>query len=264
MKVVAYAKAVPLPLLAKLPPLRFVEAYFDVPPRSLRADVYASWFCEEPVPGWRAYAGATRIINLRRDVAVIFGDVKKKTRYEVNRAETKDDIETTASIAPADEELSSFVSYYNAFARSKDVPPIRAQVVRALRDAGMLALTTARGEDGSMLAAHAYVVAGGRARLTHSASLFRLEAGAGDRARLGRANRLLHWHDLVHFRESGFEIYDFGGWYQGDKNESLLQINSFKGEFGGDVVSEWSSFASGSFLGALYVGLRHLKLRASS
>jgi hypothetical protein len=66
-----------------------------------------------------------------------------------------------------------------------------------------------------------------RARLTHSASLFRIEADSAERNRIGRVNRLLHWDDMVRFQELGMRTYDLGGWYTGSRNEALLRINAF-------------------------------------
>src|SRR2546421_491953 len=139
----------------------------------------------------------------------------------------------------------------DAFAASKGVPPIRRSQLDAMASAGKLVISAAVGGEGDVLAMHAYFFEKDRARLTHSASLFRLQADSAQRNRIGRVNRLLHWDDIMQFRELGSSMYDMGGWYTGNRNQALLRINSFKREFGGSVVNEWDVFRAGSIRGWL-------------
>ena len=149
-------------------------------------------------------------------------------------------------------------TYYDNFASTKNVPPIRRDQITAMARAGKLVISAAQDEGGGFLAAHAYVLGQDRARLTHSASMFRVEAASADRNRIGRVNRLLHWDDMVRFRESGVKAYDMGGWYTGTRDQALLQINAFKQDFGGSVVHEWDIFRPGSARGWLYLRGRNL------
>jgi hypothetical protein len=59
-------------------------------------------------------------------------------------------------------------------------------------------------------------------------------------AYISKANRLHHWLDVLRFRDEGFAIYDFGGWYAGRENEELLRINRFKESFGGVLVPQYN------------------------
>jgi hypothetical protein len=68
----------------------------------------------------------------------------------------------------------------------------------------------------------------------------------------------------VGFRSLGLALYDLGGWYAGTSNSTLLQLNSFKEQFGGEVVMEWNSYSSHSTVGWLYLAARDLKLRAAT
>ena len=47
-------------------------------------------------------------------------------------------------------------------------------------------------------------------RLLYSASHFRATSDSGERNRIGRANRLLHWHEIITLKDLGFELYDLG------------------------------------------------------
>jgi hypothetical protein len=259
---VKYEKRVELPLRIRSPAVSVVECYFEPSHLAEHADVLACLFQPVPVPGWRSYEGSTRLIDLNSDLDSIFAGFTKSTRYEINRAGKRDGVETSLSPRPTDIELDDFMNYYDEFAATKGVPRIHRAQLQALASAKKLALSVARGVEGSDLAAHAYLVSHGRARLTHSASLFRMEEDAAARARTGRANRLLHWNDLTAFRSMGAAWYDFGGWYLGSSNEALVKINAFKAAFGGEIVKEWNCLRAGSRFGSLYLALRDLKIRA--
>jgi lipid II:glycine glycyltransferase (peptidoglycan interpeptide bridge formation enzyme) len=54
---------------------------------------------------------------------------------------------------------------------------------------------------------------------------------------VGPCNRLLHWHELRHYKAEGFGIYDFGG-CDLDKESSHYSNSQFKLSFGGEVAEE--------------------------
>ena len=225
-----------------------------------KADVVACLFQDEALPNWKSYESATRLIDLTSDLDSLFKSFTKRTRYEINRASQRDGTAASTPHAPQGTDLGEFMDYYDRFASSKGVARIQRDQFGALASAGMIAVSTARSTDGSVLAAHAYLLTPSRARLTHSASLFRGEESSAVRAQVGRANRFLHWNDLTAFRTMGVSWYDLGGWYEGSRNAALLNVNAFKREFGGQVVKEWNSFQHGSLLGSTYLGLRDLML----
>jgi hypothetical protein len=63
--------------------------------------------------------------------------------------------------------------------------------------------------DGNVVCSHLYIAdrAVGRAHLIRSASLFR-ETRHAERQKIGRANRLLHFHDILLFQQRGLGLYD--------------------------------------------------------
>jgi hypothetical protein len=87
---------------------------------------------------------------------------------------------------------------------------------------------------GRSVAAHVVMPARRRAQLQLTATAER-EAGA-DRD-VGRLNRLLHWHELRHYRERGLAEYDFGGVVL-DPAHALAGATRFKRSFGGELVTE--------------------------
>jgi len=75
----------------------------------------------------------------------------------------------------------------------------------------------------------------GRARLLLSGSADRaLEQFRGI---VGPANRLLHWHEILHYQQAGYQFYDLGG-CDVDPHAPEYPITQFKLSFGATVVAE--------------------------
>jgi hypothetical protein len=129
----------------------------------------------------------------------------------------------------------------------------------ALAKADALDLSRVRMESGKVLVWHAHLWTPSRARLLHSASLYRESDDTGFRNLIGRANRWLHWRDMLRYKAQGITAYDWGGWYAGDENEELLRINRFKDEWGGRVAHEFHCALPGSPRGRLVLAARRLR-----
>jgi hypothetical protein len=255
---IAYLKRAQLPVTSVRVPVRVAEFYFDLVTPQGEADVMVGRCLQEAAPGWLAYRCSTRIIDLTQAPKVLFSMCAKNNRYKIERARRGDGVEIDFTVAPAEDRVSEFIRYYDAFADTKDVAPVQRAQFDAITRSGKLVIAAARDSAGAILAARAYVLGQTRARLMYSASLFRLQAESSARNRIGRANRLLHWEDIIRFRDLGVLSYDMGGWYTGHGNQALLRINSFKQEFGGKVVEEWDVFRPRSARGWLYVRGRDL------
>jgi hypothetical protein len=259
---IVYLKSRALPIVPMRVMVRVAEFYFSFMPPGEGCDVYAGLCLKAPRSGWSSHRRSTRIVDLKQPQEDVFKAFSKSNRYKISRADRSDGVETGFLLGSDEGRLLEFAEYYDGFAATKNVPPLRRDQFMAMARAGKLAISTARNEGGGLLAAHAYLVEQGRARLTHSASMFRLEADSADRNRLGRVNRLLHRDDMIRFREVGVTTYDMGGWYTGDRNQAQLRINDFKQDFGGSVVDEWDIFRPGSARGWLYLSGRKLVANA--
>jgi len=92
-----------------------------------------------------------------------------------------------------------------------------------------------------------------RAKLLFSATVDRSDERF--RPVVGPCNRLLHWHELRHYKAKGFHYYDFGG-CDLDKAAPDYPITQFKLSFGGEVVAEPTLFlAKNPAVRALFRGL---------
>ena len=91
----------------------------------------------------------------------------------------------------------------------------------------------------------------GRVRLLYSASHFRARSDSGERNKIGRANRLLHWHEIVTLKDLGFGLYDLGGIPLDSSDQEKNDIARFKLEFGGEMLIEYNGVLPTNVVGKL-------------
>jgi hypothetical protein len=238
---------------------RLAEVFFDEEPDDADADVIEHFQRSRPIPGARSKDFYTIHIDLTRDAQALFADLSKTCRYKVRRAE-RDELKEEAFISAHDEIVDDFIAFFDRFASGKGLPPAPAERLHTLAEAGVLDLSTVTRDDDTLVW-HAYLRAGNRARLLHSASTFREYNDTAIRNMIGRANRYLHWHDLLRYKDAGVPLFDFGGWYNGRDDDELLRINAFKEEFGGRVVSEFHCAVPASVRGRMVLFARRLRNR---
>ena len=134
--------------------------------------------------------------------------------------------------------------------------------LQALGGSSALLLSSVSDADGNVLAAHAYVKdsSSGRVRLLYSASHFRASSDSGERNAIGRANRLLHWHEILTLKELGIELDHLGGIPLDSADQEKNDIARFKLEFGGKMLVEYNGVLPTNVVGKMLVPLarRHL------
>jgi len=207
------------------------------------------WYSDKPTPwhclttiykqsdyhkslfGFKKELFHTKIIDLTGHISDIQNAFDKNTNYEIRRA-LKDGITTSFG-----GDIDSFLLFYNKFSETKKLPKLKYQNLKGYKSN---LLITKASYDHVDIVMHSYVIDTNskRARLLHSASLFRNEDGTNVRAIIGRANRLLHFKDIEYFKEMGFETYDLGGYSIDVQNDTMVKINQFKSSFGGQLKKE--------------------------
>lgn len=197
----------------------------------------------------------TILIDLAKDNETLWGELDKTTKHQINRCQKQDPVESFTFLGVGDknsEALKFYIDFFNVFAQSKGRGLIEYSDLAPFFESGTFVIRGARErESGTMLTMHAYVVCNGRARLHQSCSHFRNASEADFINMVGRSNRLLHWDDILYFKGTGCAIYDLGGWYGGQEDQSKLAINRFKEGFGGEKTPEYTCIKAVSPFGAL-------------
>ncbi|MDR2210657.1 MAG: hypothetical protein LBO65_04210 [Spirochaetaceae bacterium] len=192
----------------------------------------------------------TLVTDLSKPQEELFSRIHKNTRYEINRAQGRDGIDCFTFFEPQEQhgeagmdkenkrKLLQYVEFFNGFAASKRRTPVDPGEFDQFCSAGALYIRCAA-KDSQPVVMHAYIVSDGIARLHQSASHFRDREDQESRNLTGRANRLLHWDDMLYFKNRGILFYDYGGVYGGHTDREKLAIAQFKLAFGGVKKREY-------------------------
>jgi hypothetical protein len=205
----------------------------DDRPRALAALGFTSYhLCRTTgrIPGFVRLRSATREIDLRQTEEQLLAGCCPKTIYEIKRARREG---IAFELVQDPDEI---VEGHNQFTTSEGARPITRASLDCYGDALVITKSVLVGET---LALHSYIAdrAAKRARNLHSISMLRQSSAPERRALNGRANRFLHFHGMLHFKEQGFIVYDLGGHAVDTDDPKLLAINRFKAEFGGELVA---------------------------
>ncbi|MBI5425345.1 MAG: GNAT family N-acetyltransferase [Opitutae bacterium] len=243
----------------RLKGLRIREIYFaaDLPVREQGCDILQLVQCAVP-PGPQAIRFHSSIVNIDREEEALLAGLSKNCRYEVRRAQDKDGLECEVLERPDETALAVFRAAFSEFARTTGIAPANNEKLVALHAAAALTLSTVRRE-GAILAQHVYLHDARRTRLLYSHSAARGSDDSARRALIGRANRLLHWRDMLAFKARGFEAYDLGGIAH---TAELAGIDRFKMEFGGEPTMEWNGFVGAGPLGQFALAARTAAIKA--
>ena len=209
--------------------------------------------------GWQEYH--TCMNDLTRSEEEMLAAVNKAVRYQFRRSE-KDQLEirfyTKTDIAQSPELMDTFAKIYERMYQSKgsDTKLNVSAVQKYLEADGIL--FSAVWHEGEMLVFHSYICDATDARLLHSASCFREESA--DQSMIGRANKRLHWEDILYFKKKGLIRYDWGGISDFDNPNG---IDEFKLKFGGDKITYYNVFAGNTLFGKLAVTAMKLLKRVN-
>ncbi len=169
--------------------------------------------------------------NLLESPETIFSKFHSTIKNNIRQAE-KENI--TCSY---EDNFDAFISFYNEFAKNRKLPSLTIERLNEMKHC--LEISFAVYQD-QKVAAHSYLVDKeiGIISLMHSATI-RFD-NEFDKNLAGRINKLLHYKDMLYYKEKGFKIYDFGGYAHQTKDKGLSGINDFKISFGGEKVASTS------------------------
>jgi len=227
--------------------------YDEEPQRDCGVDIVLYRQREAPVAGAKVVPFLSMVTDLSAANEEIAGRFGKDCRYKIRRAETRDGLRME-HIADPRAKLDEFCAFYDAFAAEKSIWLSDRRWLAAACDACQLVLASVS-RDGEALAWHAYLVCAKAAWLQYTASAFR-NRDSDHRALVGRANRWLHWKEMLRFKDSGIERYDWGGLFEDETDPGNAGINRFKRDFGGREVRTYDCTLPVTIRGRVWLALR--------
>lgn len=153
--------------------------------------------------------------------------------------------------------LDEFNRAYQQMYRQKELKVTSViENLHALRKGGALSLSVAELE-GKIVAYHVYVLGDSTARLLYSVSVFRELESKTMRSAIGRANRFLHYKDMIAFKLMKIDTYDWGGY---SVNPLLSSINRFKAGFRGVQMPRYYATTTTNIFAAIIYNV-NMKMR---
>jgi hypothetical protein len=217
---------------------RNLELWFDEPESDGNYDVVVRFRSLKQGTRGKSVDFYNLHVDLSKETEDIFNKFARNTRAQIKKSLSQDEFSVQFLDKPNKSELMEFANFYNSFADSRKFPKIYMPRLLGYLDSDTFSLS-AISHKGKVLTWHSNMHFGHRIGLMQSVSHFRMEDE--DRRRLiGRANRRLHWEEMLYFKALGYQVYDFGGWYEGTTDLQKLSINRFKEEFGGKKVREFT------------------------
>ena len=237
------------------------EVWFDDEPGETQSvDLLIYSRRSKPVPGTKVRVAHTYLIDLTQSVEQLEANLNKETAYKIRRAE-RDKVKCERLDPKNPRVVDEFEQMYNVFAKIKGLQPLHRGRMESLAAASLVDLSAARNAEGKILVYHANYYDGRRASGMELPSLFRTLSDSAERNSIGRANRLLNWHDILSYKADGLEAFDFGGWYVGT-NPEMLNINEVKRGYGGQVIREYDCEQVLTFKGRMMMAAAAMLNRA--
>lgn len=193
--------------------------------------------------------GQTFVNDLLKSVDSLCGEISKNCLYEIKRAKREGYnvlVLSGGEILEQERLLRRVANQHSHMFKQKGLKAKdEYPTMYAAAQANMLTVSVCNTVEGKECVYHAYITGEGRARLLHSISLYRDANNSEERNAIGRANRLLHFEDMVWFKGHGYSMYDWGGYSAG----KLRGIDEFKASFGGRLENRITAVFSTSIIG---------------
>jgi hypothetical protein len=236
------------------------EVWFDTEPQDIPGvDIRHYYQRSQPIAGIQFNEFYTMLLDLTQDQNTIWQNLSKTNKYKIRRAIEKDQLsyQYWDSNTINAEVLRQFFDFYDQFSVAQGLKKLQRSRILSFVKSGILDLSVVRQTNGSPLVWHAHCHVNQRSCFFYSASI-KNSADSAYQSLLGRANRYHHWQDILRFQSTGSLLYDFGGWYAGNTDQKLLNINQFKAEFKGEIIRNFVGYQGRSLKGKLGIYLHQL------
>ncbi|NTW70841.1 MAG: hypothetical protein HGA49_01190 [Eubacteriaceae bacterium] len=173
----------------------------------------------------------TFITDLTKSEEALWNNIHKSCQQQIRKAQ-REGISTTMAFSESltADSIREFVFSHHLFLEEKKLPSSKneTEYLTLLWESGNLAISKALWGD-KILACHVTIYDSEVARGLFSVSHYRSDPCV-NKNMVGRANRLLHYTDMLSFKNHGGKIYDWGGI---SDREEIRNITDFKSRFGG-------------------------------
>ncbi|MBI2966896.1 MAG: hypothetical protein HYY40_03660 [Bacteroidetes bacterium] len=189
----------------------------------------------------------TTQIDLFKAESELLKAIHPRLRYDIRLAEKKK-MEFVAIADPTETECVEITNHFNLFIKSKPITPMAKRWLLSVRKSGKLFITKIKFNNENVVT-HIFIINGNVVLNTQSFinPFFTIDDI------LKFANKLLHWKDIMYFKEMGFRYYNFG-----PVSDQLKGITQFKTNFGGGEEEYYRYIIANPFIFSLVTMLKKL------
>lgn len=226
-----------------------------------KGDIHAYFQQPEPIITKKRFTIHRQSLHLCIDLCkseeMLLKEMGRTTRYKIRRAK-RDNVTITYIEKPNIDDAKTFARFYNNFAKTKGIETCKLEKLTALMDNNMLVMSYVSHEDGRILSYSATIANNGTAIGLYGASArFKYKDISGQF--ISRANRYLHWCEMIYFKQLGYHTFDLMGLTMDEKNTDHQKVNEYKRSFGGEEIVQYQSFIPQNILGVCFIlVLKHL------
>ena len=184
----------------------------------------------------------SNIIDLKNSKEFIKSNFRKSLINEINQAEKKFNFDIIYDYSPDEHSINSFINFFNNFAKNKNINFADKSKLQRLK--GNIVFSKALMRN-NILVWHVYIFDDFKFRLLYSSN--NVSCDNEFRKIIVRANKLLHFKDIIYAKEKKFKVYDFGGI---SNNEGKLNgVDEFKLGFSKQLECTYNFTFANSFKG---------------
>lgn len=177
----------------------------------------------------------TVVNDLTLDPNLILKNINRQTRNAIRQARNYG-IQCRMGM-----QLDRFIKFYNQFANTIRIVPSRLDELESIGSSLFISYSSL---NGTICCAHSYLVDRKNKRVTlYQSASARYFSLVYEPKIIGIANKLLHYEDILFFKSLGFEIYDFGGYFEYLNGNNKRGLNEFKLLFGGTISNQFQYFS---------------------
>ena len=181
----------------------------------------------------------TLLIDLSLSEEAIRQGIYHRTFSEINSFINNQHFEYELKLGLSENELNGYIKMFDTFADYKKIRKAERFRLKAYNNSGILAVSYIK-QQGEFIFINFYRATKQRATNLYSFHLKHVLNNKFNNSHIGRAHRALHWLDILEFKKANASFYDFCGWYNGEEDKELLNINKFKEQFTQHKVKEYS------------------------
>lgn len=206
----------------------------------------------------------TLVNDLTETEQEIMARFRSNVRNEIRRAK-KEEVEVenydSNKLKDRRDVIAEFDKHHQNMCKQKGMPiKSERKTLQAYVNSNALSITIAK-RDGIECVYHIYICdkeQRSKVRLLHSVSVFRELLDNAERNDIGRANRMLHYEDMIHFKKLGYAKYDWGGYSEKPEHKNIAE---FKAGFGGYVENINRYVFACSWMAKIVVSLKRMLRR---